>query len=219
MHQLSEARITGTVDLEREPVRKSIFLEDGDPVFANSNVESELFGEHLVAQGVLSREQHGETLDFAARKGLRFTEALLALNACTPNILYNQLGSQVRDRILELFSWTGGSFALYKDVTAPEPGLPLNLRTHTLIHEGVQERVPLIMVRRSMEGKMHQKVVRRVGEIPADLHLSGRQQRILRTIEDSPITVEELVRLEKDEEWSLRLLYMLHEIERIEFHE
>ncbi|MFV2071141.1 MAG: protein kinase [Thermoanaerobaculales bacterium] len=219
MHQLSEARITGTIDLEREPVRKTIFLEDGDPVFANSNVESELFGEYLVAHGVLSREQHGETLDFAARKGLRFTEALLALNACTPNVLYNQLGSQVRDRILDLFTWTGGSFALYKDIAAPEPGLPLNLRAHTLIHEGIQERMPLIMVRRSMEGKTHQKVVRRKGQIPADLHLSGRQQRILRTIEETPITVGELVRLEKDEEWSLRLLYMLHEIERIEFRE
>ena len=219
MHQLSEARITGTIDLEREPVRKTIFLEDGDPVFANSNVESELFGEYLVAHGVLSREQHGETLDFAARKGLRFTESLLALAACTPNVLYNQLGSQVRDRILDLFTWTGGSFALYKDIAAPEPGLPLNLRAHTLIHEGIQERMPLIMVRRSMDGKTHKKVVRRKGEIPADLHLSGRQQRILRNIEETPITVGELVRLEKDEEWLLRLLYMLHEIERIEFRE
>ncbi|MEJ2190464.1 MAG: DUF4388 domain-containing protein [Acidobacteriota bacterium] len=110
LHQLNEERISGVLDLDREPVKKTIFLEDGDPVFANSNIESELFGEHLVANGVLSREQHGETLDFAARKGLRFTEALLALSACTPNELYQQLGGQVRDRILDLFTWSVGSF-------------------------------------------------------------------------------------------------------------
>jgi ribosomal protein L25 (general stress protein Ctc) len=127
------------------------------------------------------------------------------------------LGSQVRDRILDLFTWTAGTFSFHRDVDAPEPGLPLNLRTHTLIHEGVQERVPLIVVRRSMEGKHSLEVARREGKIPADLHLSGRQQRILRTIESEKTTIDELVRRERDEEWLLRLMYMLHEIERIEF--
>jgi len=217
LHQTNEKRITGILDFHREPIKKSIDLENGDPVFANSNVETELFGEHLVAQGLLSREQHGETLDFAARKGLRFTEALLALNACTPNVLFQQLSGQVRNRILDLFSWLTGSFAVYETTTVSGSGLPLNLRSHTLIHEGVQERMPLVVIRRSMESRMQQTVLRIPGEIPADLQLSGRQQRILRTIEAEEITVAGLIRREKDEEWMLRLLYMLHEIQRVVF--
>ena len=217
LHQIADASATGVLDLHREPVRKSIDFENGNPVFADSNIESELFGEHLVAQGILSREQHGETLDFAARKGLRFTEALLALDACTPNVLFQQLGGQIRNRILDLFSWITGSFFLYVDAPITESGLPLNLRTHTLIHEGVQERLPLVVVRRFMDGRMQQTVLRVPGSIPADLQLSGRQQRILRTIEAEETTVEELVRREKDEEWLLRLLFMLHEIQRVVF--
>jgi serine/threonine protein kinase len=217
LHQLNEAGITGVTDFNRDPIKKSIVLENGNPVFATSNVESELFGEHLVANGFLSREQHGETLDFAARKGLRFTEALLALDACTPNILFQQLGGQVRDRILDLFSWITGTFQFYENTPVPDTGLPLNLRTHTLIHEGVQERMPLVVIRRFVEGRSQQKVLRVPGEIPVDLQLSGRQQRILRNIEDGEITVAELVRREKDEEWMLRLLYMLHEIQRVVF--
>ena len=217
LHQLSESGTTGVIDFNRDPIKKSIVLENGNPVFATSNVESELFGEHLVANGFLSREQHGETLDFAARKGLRFTEALLALDACTPNILFQQLGGQVRDRILDLFSWITGTFLFYENTPVPDTGLPLNLRTHTLIHEGVQERMPLVVIRRFMEGRSQQQVLRVPGEIPVDLQLSGRQQRILRNIEDGEITVAELVRREKDEEWMLRLLYMLHEIQRIIF--
>ena len=217
LHQFSEAGTTGVIDFNRDPIKKSIVLENGNPVFATSNVESELFGEHLVANGLLSREQHGETLDFAARQGLRFTEALLSLGACTPNILFQQLGGQVRDRILDLFSWITGTFEFYENTPVPDTGLPLNLRTHTLIHEGVQERMPLVVVRRFMEGRSQQKVLRIPGEIPVDLQLSGRQQRILRNIEDGEITVAELVRREKDEEWMLRLLYLLHEIQRVVF--
>jgi serine/threonine protein kinase len=217
LHQLSESGTTGVIDFHRDPIKKSINLENGNPVFATSNVESELFGEHLVAGGILSREQHGETLDFAARKGLRFTEALLALDACTPNILFQQLGRQVRDRILDLFSWITGSFEFYANTPVPDTGLPLNLRSLTLIHEGVQERMPLVVIRRFIEGRSQQKVLRVPGEIPADLQLSGRQQRILRNIEEEEFTVAELVRREKDEEWMLRLLYMLHEIQKVVF--
>jgi serine/threonine protein kinase len=217
LHQIADESVTGVLDFHRDPIKKSIDFENGNPVFANSNIESELFGEHLVAQGILSREQHGETLDFAARKGLRFTEALLALDACTPNILFQQLGGQIRNRILDLFSWITGSFELYVDAPIAQSGLPLNLRTHTLIHEGVQERLPLVMIRRFMEGRMSETVLRVPGSIPVDLQLSGRQQRILRTIEAEETTVEELVRREKDEEWLLRLLFMLHEIQRIVF--
>ena len=217
LHQLNESEATGVIDFSRYPIKKAISLENGNPVFATSNVESELFGEHLVARGILSREQHGETLDFAARKGLRFTEALLALGACTPNILFQQLGSQVRDRILDLFSWITGTFEYYADTPVPDTGLPLNLRSHTLIHEGVQERMPLVVIRRFMEGRSQQKVLRIPGEIPADLQLSGRQQRILRNIEEEEFTLAELIRREKDEEWMLRLLYMLHQIQRIVF--
>ena len=217
LHQIADGSVTGVLDFHRDPIKKSIDFENGNPVFADSNIESELFGEHLVAQGILSREQHGETLDFAARKGLRFTEALLALDACTPNVLFQQLGGQVRNRILDLFSWITGSYELYVDAPITQSGLPLNLRTHTLIHEGVQERLPLVVIRKFMEGRMSQKVLRVPGSIPADLQLSGRQQRILRTIEAEESTIEEFVRREKDEEWLLRLLYMLHEIQRVVF--
>ncbi len=134
-------------------------------------------------------------------------------------MLFQQLSGQVRNRILDLFSWISGSFALYSDAPVAETGLPLNLRTHTLIHEGVQERMPLVEIRRALESKRQHWVVRLPGDIPADLQLSGRQQRILRNIEADEIKVDDLIRREKDEEWMLRLLYMLYQIRRVMFHD
>jgi len=215
-HCLAETREDGRLDLIREPIRKSVFFEEGHPIFATSNIESERFGEFLVADGQLSREQHAEVLNFAARKGMRFTEALLALDCCTPNQLFTSLGAQVRDRIYELFTWGSGTFEFYRDSKAADPVLPLNLRSHTLIHEGIQERLPLGGVRKMMREAFQRQVVRCGSGIPADLHLSGRQLRIVRTIEDERPTVAELVQREKDEEWIFRLLYMLSQIERVE---
>ena len=215
-HWLAENREDGRLDLIREPVRKSVFFEEGHPVFATSNIEGERFGEYLVAHGELSREQHVEVLDFAARKGMRFTEALLALDVCTPNQLFTSLGAQVRDRIIDLFTWTAGTFELFHDSKPTDPVLPLNLRSHTLIHEGVQERLPLGIVRRSMREALQRRIVRCGNGIPTDLHLSGRQLRIVRTIEDERPTIAELVQREGDEEWIFRLLYMLVQIERLE---
>jgi len=219
LHRLVEDRESGRLDLHRDPVRKTLFLENGNPTFAVSNVEREFFGEYLVARGVLTREQHAATLDLAAKKGLRFMEATLEQQLLQPNQIYRYLADQIRDRILELFSWIGGTYAFFRGQEAPEPGMPLNLRTHTLIHEGVQERVPLVVIRRALEGVLRHRVVRTGGELPGDLQISGRQLRLLRTIEEEQLSAEQLIKREKDEEQILRLLYMLHQIERLEFRE
>ncbi len=44
-------------------------------------------------------------------------------------------------------------------------------------------------------------------------------QRLLRTIEEEQLSAEQLIKREKGEEQILRLLYMLHQIERLEFQE
>jgi hypothetical protein len=54
-------------------------------------------------------------------------------------------------------------------------------------------------------------------DLPSDLQLSGRQQRLLRAIQLEQPTTTDLIKQEKDEEQILRLLYMLHQIERIDF--
>jgi serine/threonine protein kinase len=217
LHRLNGDGETGRLDLRREPVHKTLFLENGEPSFAVSNVERELFGEYLVARGALTRERHGMILDLAAKQGLRFMEAALSMQELPPNQIYRFLADQIRDRILELFSWTGGTYAFYRGVPAPEPGMPLNLRTLTLIHEGVQDRVPLVVIRRALEGVMRHDLVLTDGDLPSDLQLSGRQQRLLRAIEADHPSADELIKQEKDEEAILRLLYMLHQIERLEF--
>jgi serine/threonine protein kinase len=217
LQRLRNARETGQLDLIRDPVRKTVFFESGEPSFAVSNIEREFFGEYLVARGALTREQHAAGLDRAAREGLRFMEAALALQVVSPNQMYRYLADQIRERILEVFAWTGGTYAFYRGLLPPEPGMPLNLRTFTLSTEGDQDRVPLVVIRRELERFLRHNLVLDGHDLPSDLQLSGRQQRLIRAIESEQPIAADLIRREKDEEQILRLLYMLHQIERIEF--
>jgi serine/threonine-protein kinase len=200
----------------RLPVRKAVYFENGHPVYVESNLEGELFGERMVARGELSRQRHAAILDHAARHGLRFTEALLAIEELPPHELFRNLAEQVRERILELFSWVDGAWERVDGMTPPEAGMPLNLRTHTLIHEGVQDRLPPAVVRHRVD-ELRSHPLRLVpDDLPSDLQLSGRQQRLLRRLVASPTTLDELVRAERDEERILRLVYMLAEIGHLE---
>jgi hypothetical protein len=194
-----------------------VYFEHGHPVYVESNLEGELFGERMVARGELSRGRHAAILDHAARHGLRFTEALLAIEELPPHELFRNLAEQIRERILELFSWIDGMWQRFDGVTPPEAGMPLNLRTHTLIHEGAQDRLPLVVVRGRLDPVRDRTLRLRSDDLPSDLQLSGRQQRVLRRLTSSPTTLDELVRAERDEERILRLAYMLTEIDHLVF--
>jgi hypothetical protein len=162
-------------------------FENGEPSFAIQHRARVLRREYLVGRA-LTRRQHAAVLDRAAREGLRFMEAALAMQVVSPNQMYRYLADQIRERILEIFAWTGGTYAFYRGLLPPEPGMPLNLRTFTLIHEGVQDRVPLVVIRRELEGFLRHSLVLDGNDLPSDLQLSGRQQRLIRAIEsEQPI--------------------------------
>ena len=186
-------------------------------MFVTSNLEHELFGEHLVARGVIQRTEHARALDFAAARGLRFTEALLTLELLPVHQLFRHLAEQVQERILELFTWTAGRFAFYRNVEPPSAATPLGLRTYPLVHEGVRSFIPLTVIRHRLEAERH-KPLRRSGRLlPDALQLSGREQRGVRSIEGDPtVTLEELIRREHDEEHTLRLVYLLLELDLLE---
>ncbi len=219
LHRLAVEHATGRLDLVREPLVKSVFLELGDPVFIVSNSSAELFGEHLVARGLLSTKEHSSAMDYAASKGVRFSEALLSLHILAPHQLYRFLGEQVRDRILELFTWTAGRYLFFSGLEPPELGIPLDLKAYELIHEGVGERLPLATIRRALDGHLRQTFTVSVNGRPESLRLSGREQRLLRVIESEAGSIGDVIRRERDEEQVLRLAYLLRETGCLSFRE
>ena len=99
----------------------------------------------------------------------------------------------------------------------PSPGCRSTCGPSRSSTKGSRTGCRCVVIRRELEGFMRHSLVLDGNDLPSDLQLSGRQQRLLRAIESERPTATDLIRREKDEEQILRLIYMLHQIERIEF--
>ncbi len=216
---LHRNRWTGRLDLHRAPLEKSIFFTGGNPVFVTSNVEKEAFGEYLCGAGLLTSEDLARIRRQSKRSDLQLTDLLLRSKAVAPSELYRALGDQVRDRILDLFTWSDGTFAFFDDERPPEAGMPLNLNCLDLVHDGVMEQMPLALIRRAVQGQENALVRRSIFTIPQTLNLSGRDQRLIRRIEAQANSLNDLLRTESSEERVLRLIYLLKEFGLVELQE
>jgi len=215
MHQ---NRRTGQLNFHRSPLKKSVFFTGGTPVFVVSNVEKEALGEYLVSAGLLTPADHIRIREQTRHGKLRLVDLLLRSKAIAPNELYQALSEQVRDRILDLFTWNDGTFAFFPEGRPPEAGMPLNLRCLDLIHEGVMDRIPLTTIRKSFKKLGNALIRRSIFTIPPDLGLSGWDQRLLHQIEEQPRTLTSLLQDQSREERTLRLIYLLKELDLVELY-
>ena len=215
--QLAEENASGRLDVRRDPVQKAIFFSEGEPLFATSNVEAELFGEHLVSQGIITREALENALGEAAVKHTRLTQALLAIGLLAPHDLYRHLAEQVRTKILDLFTWASGRYAFFSGSKPPAGGFPLGLTVHGLIRDGVREQVSRVVIRRALQPYRGNTLRSSGGALPPDLNLSGREQRVIRLFTSKDRTLDQLCQEMNDEDLVLRVVYLLKEIQHLKF--
>lgn len=135
------AREDGLLLCERGPIRKEVYLERGAPCFVSSNQPTELLGEQLVAKGALAREELDMALAVMPRFEGRLGETLVALGLVDAVDVFMHISDQVRDKLLELFTWTEGHVALYRNVERPDRGFPLAPDPWELLEEGAARRL------------------------------------------------------------------------------
>lgn len=208
---------TGRLDLHRSPLKKSVFFTGGEPVYVTSNVEKEAFGEHLVTAGLLTAMDLERVQKQTQHSNLQLIDLLLRSKAIKPNVLFQSLSDQVRDRILDLFTWSDGTFSFFSNERPPEAAMPLNIHCLGLVHEGVMERTSLAHVRLAIGDNPASLVRRSIFTIPPNLGLSGWEQRLLQRIETSPCSLGDLLHDSSGEERILRLVYLLRELGLVEF--
>jgi len=209
---------TGRLDLHRSPLKKSIFFTGGEPVFVISNVEKEAFGEFLVTAGLLTPADLARVRKQSELGNLKLIDLLLRSKAVAPNELYRSLSDQVRDRILDLFTWSDGTFAFYPDEHPPEAGMPLDLNCLALVHAGVMEQIPLAFIRKAIGSNRKALVRRSIFTIPPALNFSGRDQRLIQSLDARTSSLDDLLHDQSSEERTLRLIYLLSELGFVELH-
>ena len=69
-------------------------------------------------------------------------DTLVALGLLRPLDVFRLLSQQVRDRVIDVFAWTEGTFAFYRGVTNRQENFPLGLDTFEILGAGVVSLPP-----------------------------------------------------------------------------
>jgi hypothetical protein len=127
---------TGMLVVSVGGIKKEIYVRDGMPEFVSSNVASELFGNYLVSQNILSTGELAMALAMMPHYGGKLGDTLVGLGLLRPLEVFRQLTRQVRAKLIDVCSWTKGSFAWYGGKQNTREAFPLDLNAFEVLGAG-----------------------------------------------------------------------------------
>ena len=130
---LALAGETGLLHFELGGTVKEIFLVGGSPESVSSSNANERFGEYLVGKHVLGQADLELALSMLPHYNGKLGDTLVALGLLRPLDVFRLLSEQVRDRVIDVFAWTEGTFAYYRGVTNRQENFPLGLDTFEIL--------------------------------------------------------------------------------------
>ncbi|MFH2006797.1 MAG: protein kinase [bacterium] len=180
---------TGLIVLRAGDTVKEIYITDGDPDFVASNLPDELFGQFLLAEGVITHDELDRALAILPRYKGKLGEALVALGLLRPMQVLRLLTRQVRQKVFNAFAWETGIASYYRGRTCERDSAPLGLDAFEVVEAGVAELPDPVLVQR-LAGAMSQKPlavdpprvppeVFRVGGYPREVYGLLRGERTL----------------------------------------
>jgi len=103
MVKLAANRYSGLLRLDRAGSLRAVHFWHGSPVYAESNLLTEIFGPFLVSRGVISEIEYRWAQKLQEREGIRQGEALVKIGVLTNKSLFNHLREQIRTKIVNGF--------------------------------------------------------------------------------------------------------------------
>jgi eukaryotic-like serine/threonine-protein kinase len=164
LYRLAVARASGLLSASVGSIHKEIYFREGIPEFVSSNVPTELFGAYLVAEGVLSPAELSTALAVMPRFQNRLGDTLVSLDLLTPLDVLRHLTRQVRKKLIDVCTWSRGSFAWYAGRENPREAFPLDLSAFEVLGAGA-----LALPEAHITEWLH-----RVGEIRPRVVVGGR---------------------------------------------
>ncbi len=130
---------TGELGVQRGRVKKVIYFEKGQPVFALSNLISDRFGQFLVRVGKINPHQLQEALQLATATKRRTGDILIEKGLLEPTERMYYVGQQVKAIIYTLFGWEDGTYVLQLKRKASAEPIKLDAHPATLISRGIKK--------------------------------------------------------------------------------
>jgi hypothetical protein len=204
---LRVSRKTGILTFEHEDIRKSLYLKDGNVIFATSNVPGERLGDLLLAWGKITREDYDRSVRMLNSKK-RQGKILVENGAITPKQLWEGVQNQIRHIVYSLYNWEDARFHFSEGELPSKENITADVGISELIVEGIRR----IKESRALHSKFPARDVI-LGRIDfgmkEKIKLESFEKHILELV-DGNHTVQEICRdSEIGESETLKVLYML----------
>ncbi len=133
------SRETGELYCQKGKVKKVIYFEGGQPVFALSNLAADRFGQFLVRVGKIKPEQLQDAAVVAAQGKRRTGDVLIDRGLLKETERLYYVGQQVKAIIYSLFGWEEGHFVLTFREKARAESIKLDVFPGNLTIRGVKK--------------------------------------------------------------------------------
>ncbi len=208
LFRLMTARATGLLVVAVGGIKKEIYVRDGQPEYVSSNVASELFGNYLVTKSVLSEGELAMALAMMPHYGGKLGDTLVGLGLLKPLEVFRHLTRQVRSKIIDVCTWTKGSFGWYAGRENPREAFPLDFNAFEILGAGAMELAEEVVeawIARNAGLRLRVSRTRRVG--PERFEVKGLFE--LCELLDGRRTIGDLVELQTDRNERLKTGRML----------
>jgi len=221
-YQVVSRNLSGKLRFERRSAQKEFFFRKGKPRHVASNLKQELLGPFLLQRAVVTEEQMNTALEKAAEFGGRMGDALVSLGYVKPHELYWLLDQQFREKFLQIFAWTAGTFEFYEGVPCTIDMAPSDANVYRYLLEGVRKHVPA----KELEGLLKQHAGSRIKTKKnqyvsiEDLPLTSKEQRLWGQIQrhgSYGAVLREFCKSDEARTSLYHLLLIMYQLELIEF--
>lgn len=130
---------TGELYCQRGKVKKVVYFESGQPVFALSNLAADRFGQFLVRVGKIKPEQLEDVAVVAATSNRRTGDVLVERGLLKDTERLYFVGQQVKSIIYSLFGWEEGQFVVTFREKARAESIKLDVFPGNLVIRGIKK--------------------------------------------------------------------------------
>ncbi|MBW1810570.1 MAG: protein kinase [Deltaproteobacteria bacterium] len=222
-YRVAIAEETGRLVLTRQSIKKEIYIRKGMPEFVKSNIPSERLGEYLISVEAVTEQQRDQAVRVMKGFSGRLGDTLIGLGFMQGHDLFGHLQKQVKEKILEVFSWIDGTYRFFSGQTYQGEVVPLQIGNYALIAEGVRKYTSIDLLKTKFRPRLD-KTARRIPNhyLKSDkLGLSAREQRVADSV-DGERTFRDLLTMGGSERQEFeravyQVMYILEELEMLEF--
>lgn len=147
---LQRNKKSGILIVHRNDLDKSIYIKNGDIVFAISKYPDDRLGEVLLKMGRITLDQYETSVRLLKQTGKRQGTILVEQGFINPKDLFMAVTHQVKEIILSLFTWIDGDYLFQEGDLPSEEVITLRMSTARLIYEGVHRIQDWTRLRREL---------------------------------------------------------------------